>query len=455
MASALRPGARVHVMGAGGTGMSGLARLLAELGCVVSGCDAADSLTLRELAQAGVAVDVGHDASHVAGIDVLTASPAVPGDAPEVVAAQRAGVAVLARADVLAVLGELAPVVGFAGTHGKTTATSMAVCAFLADGRDPGWLLGAPVTGVGPSGRWRDGAELIVELDESYGAFQTVTPDALGLLAVDDDHLDYYGSRAALDDAFASLVARTRGVVVGNGDQVGARAVLAASGRDAVTVGVAGCDATVSHLRFIGTGSSFDLATPFGACHVSLNVPGSLNAANAAVAATLALARGVAPDAVRSGLRRFRGAPRRFSVLGNYLGTTIVEDFAHLPEEVAATIQAAVESGFADIVAVFQPHRVTRTLARGAQFAGAFGGVRALIVTDLYSAGEPNPSGVTGELVADAVAEGPNAPVVTYAASLDLATEIAARHVGHCELLIVCGAGDVGAVAHNLTGRYA
>jgi UDP-N-acetylmuramate--alanine ligase len=431
--------------------MSALARILLERGCLVTGCDAQPSPVLDELAAAGVGVLVGHDPEHLAGVEVLTASPAVAVTHPEIVAARERGLEVLTRAQVLAQLGALAPMVGFAGTHGKTTTTSMAVHVWRAGGRDPSWLLGAPVRGVGPSGHWREGAELLAEVDESYGTFAEVAPAALGVTNVDADHLDFYGTLGALERAFGELVARTTGPVVLWRDNAGADRVASGGSRPAWGVGrLPGRDVRVRAERFEGTGSHFELDWPGGSFAVHLRVPGELNVANAALTAAVGLACGLEADAVADGLGRFTGAPRRFEVVATRRGTTVVDDYAHLPAEVAATIAAARSSGFTRIAAVFQPHRVTRTVALAPQFAGAFAGVQSLVVTDIYSAGEPNPDRVTGELVADAVREGPAAPTVTYAPTLDEAVECLRERVGECDLILVLGAGDVAAVIPRL-----
>ncbi len=211
--SILEAGTRVHIVGIGGAGMSGLAIALAEKGLVVSGCDAAASEVVEELRARGVTVDVGHDARHLRDASVVLWSPAIAADNVELLAGRQAGLTMLSRADALSDVTSTRRVIGFSGTHGKTTTTSMMVHVSLAAGRDDGWLLGAPVLGVGANGHWGDG-DLIIELDESYGTFEKVHPDALAVTSVDPDHLDHYGTAVALDDAFVRLVDRTTGPVV-------------------------------------------------------------------------------------------------------------------------------------------------------------------------------------------------------------------------------------------------
>ncbi len=230
------PGVRVHVVGVGGAGMSGLARLLVETGAQVSGSDLADSAVIEELRAVGVAVAVGHEARHVESADVVLWSPAVSDDNVELVAARRAGATLLSRGQVLAELAQARPVIGLTGTHGKTTATSMMVHVLAADGRDAGRLLGAEVLGVGANGHWGSG-DVVVEVDESYGTFALVRPHALGLLNVEADHLDHYGTLGALEGAFAELLDRTDGPVVIWSDDPGCQRVATIAHRSVLRVG--------------------------------------------------------------------------------------------------------------------------------------------------------------------------------------------------------------------------
>ena len=203
--TAFDPGVRVHVVGVGGAGMSGLARLLVEAGAVVSGSDLADSAVLEGLRTLGVSVAVGHDATNASNADVVLWSPAVASDNVELVAGRAGGALLQSRAEVLADLARVRPLIGLTGTHGKTTATSMMVHVMAAEGRDAGRLLGADVLGVGANGHWGRG-DVVVEIDESYGTFALVHPYALGLLNVEADHLDHYGTLGALESAFAQLI---------------------------------------------------------------------------------------------------------------------------------------------------------------------------------------------------------------------------------------------------------
>ena len=420
--------------------MSGLARLLALRGCRVTGSDARSSAVLDELRAAGVTVHVGHDATFVANAQVVLWSPAVATGHVELEAARERGATMVTRARVLAELAAMQPVVGLTGTHGKTTATSMMVHVLHAAGIDASRLLGAPVVGVGPNGHWGVGP-LVMEVDESYGTFRELVPSSLGLLNVEADHLDYYGDRSTLDAAFADLVARTTGPVVVWADDPGNRRVLGEVDRSVTTVGRRDGEWTVSDEVLARREARFELNGAGEHLAIELSVTGSHNVANAAVVATLALAIGVEREHVTAGLRAFVGAPRRFEYRGRWREADVYEDYAHLPGEVAATLAATRAAGYERIVAVFQPHRVTRTIALAQEFATAFEGAQRVIVTDIYGAGEANPTGVTGRLVANAVT-GAFAGPVDYAATFDEVVVALAANPG-IDAVLLLGAGDV------------
>ena len=441
-------GVRVHVVGVGGAGMSALAAYLQGVGCEVSGCDAANNAVLEQLRDRGVEVTTGHDASHVVSADVVLWSPAVSTEHPELEFARTRGVTMMTRAQVLGELSALSRVLGVTGTHGKTTATSMLVHIMRAAGRDDSRLVGAPVRGVGFAGHHGVG-DLITEVDESYGAFAELTPYALALLNVEADHLDHYGSLDNLEAAFADVLERTVGPAVVWVDDPGARRVAARVRRAWTSVGT-GEDAqwVLGDVELSPHGSRAVLR---GAREVGIEiaVAGRHNLANAAVAAVLALSLDVPVDAVREGLARFRGAPRRFERVATWRGVDVVDDYAHLPGEISATVAAARAAGYERIAAVFQPHRVTRTINVGAAFAPAFDDVDVAIVTDIYTAGEANPQGVTGEVVADALrARGRG--VVHYAPTLAAAAATLEQVARNADLVLLLGAGNVNEVVDLL-----
>jgi UDP-N-acetylmuramate--alanine ligase len=448
----LGPGTKVHVVGVGGAGMSGLALLLTEMGCRVSGSDAVESPVLDELRRSGVEVAVGHDAAHGLGAQIVVWSPAVATDNPELVSAREHGATLLNRAEMLSMLAKLQPVIGLTGTHGKTTATSMMVHVLRAAGRDDSRLLGAPVTDVGANGHWGSGS-LVLEVDESYGTFSLLAPYALGLLNVEADHLDHYGTLETLEDAFARLLARTTGPVAVWSDDEGARRVAALSHRDVLSVGT-GDNATwrVTDVGLQRGGASFVLRGPQETLELTLSVTGNHNVANAAVVAVLALNLGVSARVIAAGLLAFVGAPRRFQLLGRWRGVDVYEDYAHLPGEIAATLASARSIGYERITAVFQPHRVTRTITLAPQFVDAFLDANTVIVTDIYRAGEENPEGITGEIIANHIRLSRPGASCAYGATFGDVLEILEVHHDESDVILLLGAGDIANLAAQLSG---
>jgi UDP-N-acetylmuramate--alanine ligase len=434
---------RVHVVGAGGAGMSAIATVLAAMGHQVTGSDLKGSPVVERLASEGIAVAVGHRPENVGEAQVVTFSPAVRADNPELVEAARRGIPVVRRAQVLAAIARTRRCLAVAGTHGKTTTCSMLSLMLVEAGLRPSFLIGADVNEIGTNAVWDEGEWLVLEADESYGTFQALRADIALLTNVEPDHLDHYGTFAALREAFGSFLAgASTGRVVGADDPVAAE-IGRRYGAD--SVGLAE-DATYRMTRLVLTRSSaaFDLAGPGGPLgHLEVPAPGVHNARNAAAAAVAALSVGAPFAAVSSALARFAGVPRRFEFRGEARGVTFVDDYAHLPTEVRAALAAARAGEWRRVVAVFQPHRYTRTAALAPAFGTAFSDADLVVVTDVYSAGEPPVPGVSGRLVADAIAAGdPSVPVVYAPARAELRRSVAAL-LEPGDLCCTLGAGDL------------
>ena len=444
---------RIHIIGAGGAGMSGLARLLSGLGHTVSGSDLAHSPSAAALAGLGITVAIGHDAANVGDAQVVVASPAVPDGNAELVAAASRGIRVASRAEVLAAVGRLRATLAVAGTHGKTTTSSMLTLILATAGHDPSWLVGADVSGLGANARISTGPELVLEADESYGAFAQLAPALVAINNVEPDHLDFYGDVDGLRRAFAGLLERSDSQLVNADDPVAAD--LGAHFGAATVGATAGSDFLVTQIGLERSSSSFRLEHPGGRLLARVGAPGRHNVANASLAAAVALIRGVSDSDVVEALGRFAGVPRRFEFRGEALGATIVDDYAHLPTEVAVTVATARSGGWRRVVAVFQPHRYTRTQALAPQFAGAFDGADVVVVTDIYASGEAPIPGVSGRLVADAIAGAVGAPKVIYVKDrADLARAVAGIvEVG--DLVLTMGAGDLTTLPDELIGLRA
>jgi UDP-N-acetylmuramate--alanine ligase len=440
---------RIHVVGAGGAGMSAIASVLAAMGHRVTGSDLKSSPSLERLAARGVGVFVGHDAAHVADADVVAVSTAIPESNPEVAAARRRSLAVLSRAEALAGIAASRRCVAVSGTHGKTTTTSMLALVLIEAGLRPSFLIGGDVNEIGTNAVWDTGEWIVLEADESDGTFLHLAPEIAVVTNVEPDHLDFYGDFDHLVEAFdAFLSGGEAGRIVGADDPVAAR-LGAAHGADLV--------GTSPHATYrieklqTGSGVSFDLwahGELLGA--VALPVTGANIARNAAVAVTTSLHMGAPFGAAQRALARFAGVARRFESRGEANGVRFVDDYAHLPTEVAAVIEAARGTSPGRLVVVFQPHRYSRIAALGEQFADAFTGADAVIVTDVFSAGEAPRPGVTGRVVADAVRRAHPSLDVMYVPGRTELRDLVASVLVPGDLCLTLGAGDLTSLPDEL-----
>ncbi len=448
----LRAPRRIHVVGVGGSGMSAIAEVLVGMGHQVSGSDLRASAALDRLAGLGVQVFVGHDAAHLGTgpIDAVAISTAVPAANPEVVAARERSVPVLTRAEVLAGICGRRRTVAVSGTHGKTTTSSLLALGLVGAGLRPSFIVGGEIIGLGSGARWDDGDWLVVEADESDGTFLELPCDTAVVTSVEPDHLEHYGDFAALEAAFDRFLAQASVHRLVCADDPGAAAAGARHG--AVTYGTS-ADADMRMVEVVGGRSSvrfglLDHGRPVGEVEVPL--PGLHNARNAAGAVSAALLAGAPFGSVAAAVAGSAGVGRRFQLRGERAGVTFVDDYAHLPGEVAAALSAAGDGQWERIVCVFQPHRYSRTAALWRDFRAAFDGADVLLVTDVHPAGEPPRPGVSGQLIVDAVVgHRPDAPV-TY---VPLRTELVARLrllLRPGDLCLTLGAGDLTTLADDL-----
>lgn len=437
----------VHFMGMGGAGMCALAELLLRHGGLVSGCDAKQSEALRDLGRLGATVQLGHDPSHVGDVSVLVVTSAVPADHPEVLAAEEAGVPVVKRARALGDWVASGTLVAVAGTHGKTTTTAMATEILAVAGRDPTGLVGGRVTGWESNLRFGSDALFVVEADEYDRSFLTLSPDVAIITNVEADHLDIYGDVAGVRAAFADFAARTRGGgrIIVCADDHGASSLLAGLDRPAYTYGTT----AGSMLRATQVSVTADATT----CEIyeegrhvgalSLRVGGRHNLLNALAAAGAARALDAQWPEILDALGQFAGVGRRFEDLGECDGVTVVDDYAHHPTEVEATLVAA-RARFPDarLVAAFQPHLFSRTRDFAAGFGDALALADVIWVTDVFPAREAPIPGITGELVADA-ARAAGATEVHYHPDLATLPEALAGVLRSGDMLVTLGAGSI------------
>jgi UDP-N-acetylmuramate--alanine ligase len=434
----------VHVVGIGGAGMSAIATALRALGHTVTGSDLRASGVIDRLQQAGIPVAIGHDGANLGTAEVVTVSSAIADDNPEVVEARRRGITILARAEALAAIASLRRCVAVAGTHGKTTTASMLSLILVEAGMRPSFLIGGDVNEIGTNAVWDEGAWLVVEADESDGTFLALSPEIAVVTNVEADHLDHYGSFEALRAAFEQFASGPGVHCVVGGDEPTAASIGRAVGADVVGL------SEDSTYRMVGlqldrSSVSFGLVDPTGVelGRLAVPVPGVHNARNAGVAAVAAIVAGATFGDVTRALARFAGVARRFEFRGTVNGVTFVDDYAHLPSEVRDALSTARNGGWGRVVAVFQPHRYTRTAELGEAFGPAFDAADIVVVTDVYGAGEAPVPGVSGRLVADAVARSlPDRPVL-YAPSW---AELRRRVTGLLQpgdLCCTLGAGDL------------
>ncbi len=440
---------RVHFVGIGGAGLSGIARIMLARGVEVSGSDARPSPVLEALTALGARVDVGHAAEHVHGADTVVVSTAVREDNPEVAEALRLSLRLLPRSAALESVMQGRRVVAVAGTHGKTTTTSLLTVALQHCGADPSFAIGGELAVTGSNAHHGSGDLFVAEADESDGAFLVYSPSVALVTNVEADHLDSYGSEAAYREAFRRFLDRILpgGLLVACVDDPGAAALAdEAAGRGIAVRRVgesAAADLRAVSTGFAGTTSSFTVVDgdrPLG--RVSLQIPGRHYVLDALVALGAGLALGFGFDDLRRGLEAFSGTRRRMELKGTAGGVRVYDSYAHHPGEIAGDLQAArAVAGPGRVVVAFQPHLVSRTRIFGAAMGRALGAADEVVVMDVYVAREDPDPRVTGALVAHAVPL--PAERVTYEPSWSAVPAALARRARPGDVVLTLGAGDV------------
>ena len=443
---------KIHFVGIGGIGMSGIAEVLLNLGYAVSGSDLKESDVTRRLAALGGQIEKGHAAAHVRDADVVVVSSAVRRDNPEVVEARVRKIPVIPRAEMLAELMRLKYGVAIAGSHGKTTTTSMAAHLLAHAGLDPTAVVGGKVNGFGSNAKLGKGDYMVVEADESDGSFLRIPPTIAIVTNVDPEHLDHWKTPEALRRGFVEFVNRVPfyGLAILCIDHPGVQSLLPDVETRYVTYGESHqADYRARQIEVSGGAVRFEAARrgePLG--RFELRMVGRHNALNALSVIALGDEMGIPTDVTRAALAGFDGVQRRFTVKGEAAGVTVVDDYGHHPAEVKVTLLGAREAFHRRVVCIFQPHRYTRTRDLMAEFATAFNDADVLLLTDIYAAGEdPIPGATSESLVAAIRACGHRDATLVPRARL---AEAARERIQPGDLVLTLGAGDVTQVGPEL-----
>jgi UDP-N-acetylmuramate--alanine ligase len=448
----------VHFVGIGGVGMSGLAEILRSLEFDVSGSDQKESSTTRRLATLGVRIDVGHRAENVRGVDVVVYSSAISAENPELSEARALGIPVIGRAEMLAELMRVKYGVAIAGSHGKTTTTSLVATVLRHAGLDPTVVVGGKMAALGSNARLGAGDLLVAEADESDGSFLRLTPTIAVVTNIDPEHLDHYGTHDKVKEAFVEFAARVPfyGLAVLCLDHPHVQDILPRIPRRHVTYGVSPqADYCARGVQFRGLETSFNAyrrGEPLGG--FTVRMPGAHNVLNCLATIAVADELEVPLDVTKQALTTFGGVARRFSVVGTVGGIVLVDDYGHHPAEVRATLDAARRAYPGEehrVVVAFQPHRYTRTRDLFDDFTRAFNQADVLLVTDIYPAGEAPIPGIGAERLVQSIREHGHHDARYVANKADLPEELLAL-VRPGDVVIALGAGDINASVVSLKG---
>ena len=437
----------IHFVGIGGIGMSGIAEILSHAGFSVSGCDAKRSAATDLLQRRGVHVDIGHDPAHLDGVDLVVVTAAVKGEHAELEAARRRGIRIMKRAEALGAIVNQKRAVGVSGTHGKTTTSAMISVVLQEAGLDPTVLVGGMVRNFETNAKTGGGDFLVVEADEYARTFHHLHPEVAVVTNVEADHLEYYGSFEAIVEAFRLFLENVKpgGLVVACIDDPNVRQLIGrAEARSTVTYGLSeSADLRAVNLQFHERGTSFEVP---GVGFFKLFVPGEHNVLNALAAIAVARYFDVPHHAISAGLAKFLGVDRRFQILGEYLGAVVVDDYAHHPTEIRATLNAA-RSGYPErrIVALFQPHLYSRTRDFAREFGESLRVADVPIVAPIYAAREEPVDGMSARIISDSV------PGIEFLdrSNAEIVNEMR-RRLRPQDIFITMGAGDVHEIAEEL-----
>lgn len=443
----LCPKRHVHFVGIGGAGMSAIAKVLLEMGYTISGSDLKPSTTTERLRDMGATIHIGHRKENLNSPDLLVVSSAIPKANVELVAAQEAEITILQRGEMLARLMDMKQGIAVAGSHGKTTTTSMISLLLEKNGLDPTVLIGGELNDIGGNAKLGSGEYMVAEADESDGSFLRLNSKIAVVTNIENEHLDYYGSEEKIVEAFTSFVTAVKknGLAVLCTDSIHMNSVSSVAKARVISYAIHNQDADLTARNIIvsGMGSKckiYEKDRELG--ELVLNVPGEYNIANSMAAVAIGLELGLPFPQISRALQSFRGVHRRFEVLGEVNGISVIDDYGHHPTEISATLKAARKGNFQRIIAVFQPHRYTRTKFLYKEFGLAFADADEVIVTDIYAAGEKPIPGITGALIAQNIVD-PGNNKVKFMGDMDFVPRYLRGRVKKGDLVLTLGAGDV------------
>ena len=450
----------IHFVGIGGIGMSGIAEILLNLGYRISGSDLRSSAITERLESLGARVMQGHAAENTEGADAIVVSSAIPSDNPERIAAKTRQIPVIERGELLAELMRLKYGIAIAGSHGKTTTTSITAAVLNSAGKDPTVVVGGRVDAFGSNARLGKSDLLLVESDESDGSFLKLAPILGVVTCIDTEHVDHYGSFDGVREAFVEFANRVPfyGSAILGIDDPQVRKILPAIKRTVLTYGTSpDADLVARNIDCGHLNSRFEL------CYRGLELGeftvrgvGRHNVLNSMAAVLVALELEVSVDRIRRGLASFSGVDRRFQIRGEQAGVTVIDDYGHHPTEIRATLEAARNCNFNRIHVVFQPHRYSRTQLLESEFAACFGDCDNLRVLDIYSAGETPIEGVNAERLAGSIRAAAGRPsVTTYSSSMEEACAAVAESAQPGDAIITLGAGSVWQAGEKILARLA
>ena len=443
---------RIHFVGIGGIGMSGIAEVLLNMGYEISGSDLGSSATVKRLKDLGANISIGHSAENVDGSGVVVISSAIRADNPEVIRAKEINIPVIPRAEMLAELMRLRYGIAVAGSHGKTTTTSMTAAVLSYGKLDPTIVVGGKVTAMGTNARLGRGDFIVVEADESDGSFLRLSPVFSVLTNIDEEHMDYYKDMDELEGAFVSFINKIPfyGLSVLCIDCPRVKQISKRFEKRMLTYGFdQEAELRAENVKVSGFETTFDVFqkdSPLGS--VRLNVPGRHNAQNALGAIAIGMELGMSFEDVTKGLAEFRGIDRRLQIKGKGKGVTVIDDYAHHPKEIEVTLSAVKESHKGRVVVIFQPHRFSRTKLLFDEFVGVLKEADMLYIMDIYSAGEDPIDGITSEKLYESVKQQGQNNII-YLHGDNMITTVV-DNLGPGDLVLTLGAGNVWAFGEKI-----